>query len=237
VAALKRRSEEMRASLLSSVSHDLRTPLGAITGAATTLLEDGASLPDKDRRALLESVAEQGFALERLVASLLDMTRVESGALVLRREWIPIDELVGSALARTKARLNPRTVRTQLDDVPLLHVDPVLFEQVLVNLLDNGAKYTRPESVIEIAAHVSGNAIEMSIVDDGPGLPAGIDVFEKFVRGPGTKAGGLGLGLAISKSVVDAHGGTITGTTRPTGGASFIVRLPVPPTPPMTETP
>jgi two-component system, OmpR family, sensor histidine kinase KdpD len=235
VAALKMRTEEMRTSLLSSVSHDLRTPLGAITGAATTLLEDSASLPEKDRRALLESVAEQGFALERLVASLLDMTRVESGALVLRREWIPVDELVGSALARTRPRLDPRTVRTQLDDVPLLHVDPILFEQVLVNLLDNEAKYTPPESTIEITARVSGGAIELCIVDDGPGLPGGVDIFEKFVRGPGTNAGGLGLGLAICKSVVDAHGGTITGATRATGGACFTVRLPVPPTPPMTD--
>jgi two-component system sensor histidine kinase KdpD len=230
-AALSRRTEELRAALLSAVSHDLRTPLGAITGAATTLMENAAaSLSDADRAALLTSIAEQGFALERLVSSLLDMTRVEAGAIVLRREWVPVEELVGTALARVGTLLGQRTVTTDLaPNVPLLHVDPVLFEQVVANLLDNAAKHTGPTSRIRIDATSDKAGVELAVVDDGPGLPEGIDIFEKFVRGPGQRGGGLGLGLAICKSIVDAHGGTIRAQSPIDGGARFTIRLAPPP--------
>ncbi len=232
-SALKRRTEEMRSSLLSAVSHDLRTPLGAITGATTTLLDEEARLSDADRRALLGAVADQAFHLERLVSSLLDMTRVESGALVLRREWVPVEEVVGSAIARVRPRLGARTVATRLaPDVPLLHVDPVLFEQVLVNLLDNAAKHTPPGTRVLVDAGAAADGLEIAVSDDGPGLPPGVDVFEKFVRGPETTSGGVGLGLAICRGIVEAHGGTITAEARPEGGARFSIRLPLPPPPP-----
>lgn len=231
--AVKRKTEETRSALLSAVSHDLRTPLGAITGAATTLLEGAASLEEKDRRALLEAIAEQGFHLERLVASLLDMTRVESGALVLRREWVPVEEIVGSALARMGRRLQTRSVRADLHkDVPLLHVDALLFEQVLFNLLDNAAKHTPEGTRIEIRAALQGDDVVIDVSDEGPGLPEGIDVFEKFVRGPTSTRVGLGLGLSICRSIVEAHDGRIVAGPGPRGGTRFVITLPAPPAPP-----
>ena len=234
--ALNRRTEEMRSSLLSTVSHDLRTPLGAITGATTTLIEELETMSNSDKRVLLDAIANQGFHLERLVGSLLDMTRVESGALVLRREWVPVEEVVGSAIERVRARIGSRQMKTALaGDMPLLHVDAVLFEQVIVNLLDNATKYTTENASIEIGARVDDNGVEVSVSDDGPGLPEGIDVFEKFVRGSKVPGGGVGLGLAICRGIVEAHGGSITGETRSEGGARFVIRLAPPPQPPRTS--
>lgn len=236
--AVKRKTEETRSALLSAVSHDLRTPLGAITGAATTLLEGAGSVGEQDRRALLETIADQGFHLERLVASLLDMTRVESGSLVLRREWVPVEEIVGSALARMGGRLEPRAVTTDLQkDVPFLHVDPLLFEQVVFNLLDNAAKHTPEGTRVEIGAALQGNEVAISVSDEGPGLPEGVDVFEKFVRGATTKRGGLGLGLSICRNIVEAHDGRIVAGPGPRGGTRFVITLPAPPEPPKEVTP
>jgi two-component system sensor histidine kinase KdpD len=239
--AMRRRTEEIRTSLLSTVSHDLRTPLASITGAATTLIAElrtdgdgahlGTQLADKDRRALLELVADQAFQLERLVSSLLDMNRVEAGALILRKEWVPLEEIVGSALARTRARLAPRTIRTSLArGVPMLHVDPVLFEQVLVNLLENAAKHTPAHSVVTVEATADHAGVHVAVVDDGAGVPPGVDVFEKFVRGPGAGGGGLGLGLAICRSIVTSHGGVID-AARGVGdvGVRFAIEMPLPP--------
>lgn len=230
--ALRRRTEELRAALLSAVSHDLRTPLATITGGATTLLQDDAPPSEGDRRLLLEAIAAQAFHLERLVTSLLDMTRVEGGVLTLRREWIPVEELIGSAAAATRALLAPRQVRTDIAlDLPMLHVDPALFEQVVVNLLENAARHTPPSAAVTVAASVGSDGLVLAVSDDGPGLPADIDVFEKFVRGPGSRAGGLGLGLAICRGIVEAHGGRIV-ADRAARGARFVITLPVPPPPP-----
>lgn len=231
-AEVQRRTDEVRGALLSAVSHDLRTPLAAIAGAATTLQQDNAPLPDADRRALLDSIAGQAFHLERLVSELLDMTRVEAGALALHKEWVPAEEIVGSAIERMRAQLGSREVRTELAaDLPLLHVDPVLFEQVLVNLLDNAARHTPAATTVTVSARRLIAAVELSVADDGPGLPAGVDVFEKLVRGPGAQGGGLGLGLAICKSVVEAHGGTLIASPAPRG-ARLVITLPLPPAPP-----
>lgn len=229
---LRRRTEAVRTALLGAVSHDLRTPLAAIAGAATALQQEGAPMPEADRRALLDSISGQAFHLERLVSGLLDMTRAEGGALVLRREWIPAEEVVGSAIARTRTQLGARRVRTALDtDLPLLHVDPVLFEQVLVNLLDNVARHTPAATTVVLETRRVGEALEICVADDGPGLPAGVDVFARFVRGPGAQGGGLGLGLAICRSIVEAHGGRID-VADAGKGARFVIRLPAPPAPP-----
>lgn len=231
-AEVRRRTDEVRGALLSAVSHDLRTPLAAIAGAATALQQDNAPLPDADRRALLDSIAGQAFHLERLVSELLDMTRVEAGAFALRKEWVPAEEIVGSALERMRAQLGSREVRTELAaDLPLLHVDPVLFEQVLVNLLDNVARHTPATTNVLVSARRLGADVELSVADDGPGLPPGVAVFEKLVRGPGAQGGGLGLGLAICKSVVEAHGGTIAAAPG-SRGARIVIALPLPPAPP-----
>ena len=230
-AALRARTEEMRSSLLSAVSHDLRTPLATITGAGTALRDDRGRLGPVQRAELLDTICAEAERMERLVGNLLDMTRVESGGLELKREWVPVEEIVGSVLTRLEQRIADRRVVMHLaEDLPLVSVDPVLFEQVFVNLIDNALKYTPPESPIEIGAAVRGPLVEIEVADRGPGLPEGAEnkVFEKFFRGgahPGQ--GGVGLGLPICRGVVQAHGGTIEAARRPDGGTSFVIRLPL----------
>jgi two-component system sensor histidine kinase KdpD len=227
-------TERLRNSLLSSVSHDLRTPLATITGAATTILENGANLNDRTRRGLLESVREEAERLNRLVQNLLEMTRLESGALQLRKEWHPLEEVIGAALGRLAKELADRRVETRVPpDLPLVPIDDVLVEQVLVNLLDNAVKYTPGGSPIRIMATSTGEAITVEVADRGPGLPRGEEdkVFEKFYRGvPGGR--GAGLGLAICQGIVKAHGGNIWAQNLPEGGVAFLFTLPLAGKPP-----
>ncbi|MFA6110311.1 MAG: sensor histidine kinase KdpD, partial [Candidatus Latescibacterota bacterium] len=233
-AALRASTEEVRSSLLSAVSHDLRTPLAAITGAGTALSDDEGRLSREQRTELLDTICSESERMERLVGNLLDMMRLESGGLTPRREWIPLEEIVGSALTRLERRLGDRQVLTDLPaDLPLVHVDPVLFEQVFVNLLDNALKHTPEGSPIEVSASIQNQEIEVRISDQGPGLPAGAEeaVFEKFWRGPRQGAAGVGLGLPICRGIVLAHGGTVLAENRLEGGASFRLRLPVTPAP------
>jgi two-component system sensor histidine kinase KdpD len=234
-AAARRAShEEMRSSLLSAVSHDLRTPLAVITGAATTLREGGRASPVEGE--LLDTICEEADRLERLVRNLLDMTRLQSGALEVRREWIPLEEIVGSALTRLDDRLTGRPVRTALPaDLPLVSADAVLLEQVLVNLLENAAKHTPARSPVDIAARAEEGAVAIDVADRGPGIPAGAEsrIFEKFFRGNGGSAPGSGLGLAICRGIVDAHGGTLVAENRSGGGALFRITLPLVGRPPL----
>jgi K+-sensing histidine kinase KdpD len=225
-AAVRAATEEMRSSLLSAVSHDLRTPLAAITGAATTLRDEGALVDGGQRRELLHTICEEADRLERLVRNLLDMTRLESGALTVKREWIPLEEIDGSALNRLDTSLPP--------ELPLVSVDPVLFEQLFVNLLENAAKHTPAGSPLAIAARAEGDVLTIEVADRGPGLAAGDEarVFEKFFRGQQAGAQGAGLGLAICRGIVDAHGGRIAAANRPGGGALFRVTLPLSGQPP-----
>jgi K+-sensing histidine kinase KdpD len=230
-AKLRASTEEMRSALLSAVSHDLRTPLATITGAATTLRDGGAAVAPAQRAELLDMICEEADRLERLVRNLLDMTRLASGALDLRREWVPLEEIVGSALGRVEGRLGGRPVTTDLPaDLPLVSVDPLLLEQVLVNLLDNAAKHTPAGTPVNLAARADGEAVLVEVADRGPGLPPGEEgrIFDQFFRGKGTAVSGAGLGLAICRGVVDAHGGTLTASNRSGGGALFQVRLPLP---------
>jgi two-component system, OmpR family, sensor histidine kinase KdpD len=230
-SALRARTEEMRSSMLSAVSHDLRTPLAAIIGAGTALRDDWSRLGPGQRAELLGTVCDEAERMERLVGNLLDMMRVESGGLAMKREWVPLEEIVGSVLTRMETRLAGRDVVMHLpEDLPLVSVDPVLFAQVFVNLVDNALKHTPPSSPIEIGAATIDGQIEIEVADRGPGLAEGMQaaVFEKFVRGgahPG--AGGVGLGLSICRGVVEAHGGTIVARNRDGGGASFAIRLPL----------
>lgn len=229
-AELRARTEEMRSSLLSAVSHDLRTPLGAIKGAATTLRDGGAVIDPEQRAELVDTICQEAERLERFVVNLLDMTRLESGALEVKREWVSVEELVGSALTRLEEQLEGRPVRADIPaELPLIHADPVLLEQVLFNLLDNAAKHTPADGPIEIAARVSEGKMLIEVSDRGPGLPPGAEarVFEKFFRGAKSGVRGAGLGLAICGGIVQAHGGGITGETRADGGALFRVTLPL----------
>jgi two-component system, OmpR family, sensor histidine kinase KdpD len=228
-ATLRVRTEEMRSSLLSAVSHDLRTPLAAITGAGTALRDEEGDLAAPERRELLDTLCEEAERLERLVGNLLDMTRLEAGALEVKREWVPIEELVGSALARVEGRIDDRPVTTAIpSDLPLAPVDPVLLEHALVNLLENALKYTPAGTSIEIAARRAGNGIEIELADRGPGLPDPVEpLFEKFVRRAPAGTGGVGLGLPIARGIARAHGGDVTAANRPGGGARFVVSLPL----------
>jgi len=234
-SALRVRTEEMRSSLLSTVSHDLRTPLAAITGAGTALRDDQGRLGPEQRAELLDTICVEAQRMERLIGNLLDMVRLESGALALKCEWVPLEEIVGSALARLEPTISGREVILDLpDDLPLISVDPVLLEQVFVNLLDNALKYTPPESPIEIRARPRENVLEVEVADRGPGLPPGTEalVFGKFYRGRHPGVGGVGLGLPICQGIVQAHGGTIAAEKHREGGASFTIRLPLLQAPP-----
>jgi K+-sensing histidine kinase KdpD len=228
--ALRARTEELRSSLLSTVSHDLRTPLGAITGATTLLLDESSHVPAPQRKELLETIRDEAERLERLVTNLLDMTRLESGGLSLKRAWVPVEDVVGSVLTRSEKILEGRVVTTQVPTgLPLISVDPVLFEQVFLNLLENATKHTPLGAPIALEAWTNDREIVIQVSDGGPGLPgnAATRIFEKFYRGSNARGGGAGLGLAICKGIVEAHGGKITATNRAEGGASFRVSLPV----------
>jgi two-component system sensor histidine kinase KdpD len=229
-AVVRARAEELRSSLLSAVSHDLRTPLAAVTAAASAL-RDAKFVTDAAQRAdLVETIWEEAERLERLVANLLDMTRLESGGVEPNREWVPLEEIVGAVLVRLEARLAGREVHTELPaELPLVSVDPVLLEQLLLNLLENAVKYTPAGSPIEIRGAVRDRRVELEVADRGPGLPAGAEavVFEKFYRGEHIGVPGVGLGLAIARAIAHAHGGTLEAENRPGGGALFRLSLPL----------
>jgi two-component system sensor histidine kinase KdpD len=227
-SALEARTEALRSSLLSAVSHDLRTPLAAITGAATTL--KATTLDPETRDELIDAIVLEAERLERLVANLLEMSRLQSGVLPLKREWVPLEEVIGAALGFVEEQLGKRPVRTTLPaDLPLVPVDPVLLEQVFRNLLDNAAKYTAAGSAVELSARTTDGFVEVTLDDEGPGLPPGSEekIFEKFHRGVHPGVPGAGLGLAISRGIVVAHGGTLIASRSPRGGARFTLTLPI----------
>ena len=223
--------EKSRNALLNSVSHDLRTPLSAITGAASTLLEQDDRIPPAARRELAETISEEAAHLSRLVTNLLEMTRLESGAAKVKKEPCPIEEVVGSALTRMEKQLSGHPVATHIPaDLPLVPLDVVLTEHVFINLLENAAKYTPAGSTIEISATASDQEVTVEVADHGPGISPGDEkkIFEKFYRGKlAGSASGVGLGLTICRAIVEAHGGKIWAENRPGGGASFRFTLPL----------
>jgi two-component system sensor histidine kinase KdpD len=237
-AQLQVQAEQLRNSLLSSVSHDLRTPLAAIAGAGSSLLETLPNDVSPPRRELLQTVVDESRRMTRLVDNLLDITRLESGAIELNKQWHVLEEIVGSALSRFRRELEFHPVRVDIPrDFPLLAVDGTLLEQAMVNLLENSIRHTPPGSEIEISARIEGDRAIITVGDKGPGLPLGSEqrVFEKFFRGPGSTADGrrgVGLGLAICQAIIRAHGGRISARNRPTGGAEFLISLPYEPTAP-----
>jgi two-component system sensor histidine kinase KdpD len=236
-SALRAKTEELRSSLLSAVSHDLRTPLAVITGSATSVRDD-PDLPPETHRELLETICDEAERLERLVANLLDMTRLETGGLAPRREWVPVEELIGAALTRLEPRLKQRPIKTAMAaNLPMASVDPVLMQQVFLNLFENAVKYTPEGSPIEIVARTSTDEICIDVCDHGAGIQIGDEerIFEKFYRGNHVGVGGVGLGLPICRGIVEAHGGTLTAENRPGKGALFRVRLPLVPGAPHIE--
>ena len=223
-------TEQLRSTLLSSVSHDLRTPLAVMKGAASTLVADDAQLSPAVRKDLNIALLEETERLDRQVRNLLDMTRLESGAVRLKKEWYSLQEIVGATWSRMESRLGARPVSVSVAAELLVPVDNVLIEQVLVNLLENAAKYTPPGTPIDVAAQRVDDEIVVEVADRGPGIPDDEQerIFDKFHRGPSERTkGGVGLGLTICRAVVVAHGGRIWVENRGGGGASFKFALPL----------
>jgi two-component system sensor histidine kinase KdpD len=231
-ARVQSETERLRSGLLSSVSHDLRTPLAVITGAASTLLvADDTRLDAGTRREMLRSIADEAGRLNRLIANLLAMTRLEAGALEVKRSWHSLEELVGAALDRLEPQLGSRPMRVKLPpSLPLVAVDDVLLEQVVFNLVENAVKHAPSTTPIEVEARVRERELEVSVADRGPGLSPGSEerVFEKFYQGDDSRrSGGVGLGLAICRGIVEAHGGRLRAANRSDGGAVFTFTLPL----------
>jgi two-component system sensor histidine kinase KdpD len=220
-------SERLRNSVLSTVSHDLRTPLTSLIGMIS-LLRSGR-LSGQDQHAALESLDQEAQRMHRLVINLLDMAKLQSG-LTLHREWQLLEEVIGSAVRECAAALSAHHLRLDLPGgLPLLEYDAVLIERVLVNLLENAAKYTPPGSNILLGARLEAQNVLVLVQDNGPGLPAGAAerLFEKFTRGVNESATpGVGLGLAICRSIITAHGGQISARNLELGGAEFSFSLP-----------
>lgn len=235
-ANLQIEAEQLRSSLLSAVSHDFRTPLSVITGSASALLEPESKLPAAARHDLAETIYEEAARLNHLVRNLLDMTRIASGAVRVSKEWQPIEAVVGAALSRVEGPLDGRPVNVAIaPDLPLVPVDAVLIEQVLINLLENAAKYTPAGTPVEISARRDNDDVVIEVADRGPGIPSELSekIFEKFYRLPREHAGGgAGLGLAICRGVVEAHGGRIWVKAREGGGTAFCFSLPIEGVPP-----
>src|SRR3954451_450371 len=228
-------AERLRNTLLASISHDFRTPLASILGAASSLIDYGARLPEPARRDLLAQVKDEAEHLDGMVRNLLAMTRVEAGGLEINRDWIDIRELFDRAVALAKRRGATQSFEVAVEPgLPFAPADPILLDQVLANLIGNATRYAGPTTRIVLRASASPDAIVLSVADDGPGIAPEMlpHVFEKFVRAPrrGGDAGeGSGLGLAIVKGIVDAHHGSIAAIS-PTAngrGARFEIRLPV----------
>jgi two-component system sensor histidine kinase KdpD len=221
----------LRAALLTSLSHDLKTPLTSILGAANSLREYADRFDGLARTDLLRTIEEEAARMSRFVANLLDMTKLEAGAIQLKREPADIAEIVGSALQRLKGVTEGFTVRFDIEpDLPLVPLDVLLMEQVLMNVLDNAAKYAPPASTIRISARRKQDAVIIEVMDEGPGIPEDrlTRIFEKFhrVHGGDRQRAGTGLGLAICRGFVDAMGGTITAANRTDrSGAIFAIRL------------
>jgi two-component system sensor histidine kinase KdpD len=239
-ALVKIESERLRNSLLAALSHDLRTPLTSLMAQAESLAGSKPPLAPT-QHAMAEALRQEMNRMSILVTNLLDMARIESGEVKLRLQWQPIEEVIGSALLACRAALAGQVVQTRVPaDLPLVQYDAVLIERVLCNLLENAAKYTPAGSTVTVSAQQHGLWLNVSVADNGPGLPPGQEeaVFEKFARGERESAKpGVGLGLAICRAIIQAHGGTIYAASQPGGGVAFTFTLALgtPPATPMLD--
>ncbi len=229
-------AERLRNSLLSSISHDLRTPLATIVGSASTLVEEHNTLKLEDKLELSQAIYEEAKRMSSLVNNILDMARLDAGVVELNKQWYPLEEIIGTVLTRLQKRLAGRPITVKLPPgIPMIYVDAVMVEQVLINLLENILRYTPEGSPVEIKAESSSVIVEISVADQGPGIPKGSEhnLFEKFYRVRHEAAqSGVGLGLAICKAIIEAHGGSIQAQNRPTGGAVFTFTIPLDELPP-----
>jgi two-component system sensor histidine kinase KdpD len=233
-ARLITETEQLRSALLSSVSHDLRTPLASIIGASSSLLEYGASFSNSDKEELLTSIFTEAQRLDRYIQNLLDMTRLGGGKLSLRRDWVDLSDVVASAVSRLDSECGSVAIVTQIDPaIPLLHVHGVLIEQALFNLVDNAIRFSPQHGDIDIVALLQGDSVDVCVVDQGPGIPDSerekvFDMFYTLSRGDRSHLQGTGLGLAICRGMVGAHGGSVLAEPGPEGkGTCIRISLPL----------
>lgn len=220
---LEAESEKMRNALLSSISHDLRTPLTSIAGAASSLREGQG-----DSKELSETIYQQAMRLNLQVQNLLDMTRLQSGKLELRLEWNSVEELVGTSLALTSEPLKDRPVEIAIPpDLPLVQVDGELIVKVFANVLENAASYSPPKSTIRITAREASDRVYVEVADEGPGIPSGQEslIFDRFARGSEKDSSGFGLGLTISRAIMKMHDGRVWARNGSEGGAVFVIEI------------
>lgn len=229
-ALVSMESERLRNSLLSAISHDVRTPLTAIVGLSSTLASQ-RSLSNESRQEMAEAIQDEAVRMANLVTNLLDMARLHAGRIKLNRQWQPLEEVIGAALGQLSRMLDGRNIEVALPPtLPLLDFDAVLIERVLCNLVENAAKHTPPDMLVRISAAVSGDEVLVSIEDNGSGIPAGMEeaIFTKFTRAtPEPTRPGVGLGLSICRAIVEAHGGRIWLDGGYANGARFVFTMPV----------
>ncbi len=224
-------SDKLKSALLTAVSHDLRTPLSAIKASATALLLHDAGWTEDEGREFLQTIDHEADRLNRLVGNLLDLSRIEAGVLRPALDWYDVSELVDAVLPRLRALLPDRTIDVRVQPrMPPLHIDLLRIEELLINLAENAARYTPPESPIELALRQDGDGLRIAFVDHGPGIPPSQrrSIFDTFVQGQrhSDRRHGTGLGLAICRGVAEAHGGSVEAEETPGGGATFVLRLP-----------
>ncbi|MGO8677376.1 MAG: ATP-binding protein [Limisphaerales bacterium] len=229
-AKLAAESERLSKTLLNSISHEMRTPLAAITSAASALSETSDAVPHRLQKDMADEIQEAAQRLNRLVGNLLNMTRLETGHVKPKLDWCDVEDLVQVTLDEIENDLSQHRLAVEIaPGLPLARMDFVLMQQVLTNLLLNAALHTPPGTTVHLSAAMDRGALVLSVADNGPGLPTEAlpQLFEKFYRAPAAPAGGTGLGLAIVKGFVEAQGGQVSATNRAEGGALFTVRLPL----------
>jgi two-component system sensor histidine kinase KdpD len=237
-AVVRMEGERLRNSLLAALSHDLRTPLTGLVGLSESLTLSRPPLAAAQME-LANALRDEARRMSTLVANLLDMARIQSGGVKLNLQWQLVEETIGSALRVCRWQLGSRTVGTDIPrGLPLVRFDAALLERVLCNLLENAGKYTPPHARVTVVARAEGGELRVAVCDDGPGLPAGREnaLFEKFVRGrQESPIAGVGLGLAICRAIVEAHGGRMHARNLPDAGACFEFTLPLGEPPPLPD--
>jgi len=237
-AVVRMEGERLRNSLLAALSHDLRTPLTSLVGLSESLTLSRPPLAVAQME-LANALRDEARRMSTLVANLLDMARIQSGGVKLNLQWQMVEETIGSALRACRWQLGTRTVGTRIPrGLPLVRFDATLLERVLCNLLENAGKYTPPDAHVTIVARVDDGMLVVGVCDDGPGVPAGREdsLFEKFERGQQESSiAGVGLGLAICRAIVEAHGGRMRAFNLPDAGACFELRLPLGAPPPLPD--
>jgi two-component system sensor histidine kinase KdpD len=235
-AELLRRTDELRSALIDAIAHDLRTPLASIIASAGSLRQADVTWTEAERRDFLEAIEDEAERLNRIVGNLLDLSRIQGGSLVPSRDWHDIGLVIRDSVARLRPVIGSQRVEIDLPpDLGPAFVDPVEIDQVIANLVENAAKYAPDGGVIRVAARGDLGELRVSVDDEGPGIPPAIlpHLFEPFYRAPGTsRIPGSGLGLAVARGLVEAHGGHIWAENRPGGGARFTFAIPTPEVPP-----